>query len=533
MLFGLVLAKSIGDFDARITDGGMKMCEYLDAMRSPIFPRILLWVFIFGFGPCSCVSSNVDSADDVEPVVVYAETSLSDVLGEAAEIWTRSSGISIVFQFGVSSRLAMQTMPGSPVDLFISSDVLWMNFVEERDRLDPTTRTDIASNRLVLVIPADQPVSKYDLSLGWSPDRFVLASTTDPAGRSAEEALRETGIWTQVENRVVRAEGVRKVLDWVSRGEVEAGVVYRSDALVEPQVKTAYTFPRETHPPIRYIAAVPSFSDRRASAASFLEFLHKGEGQELFEKHGFSIPDPDHASGRRPPPTPALPEVLPTLLLSLLVGLLAILLISFPAIGTAWVLARFEFAGKSVFSALVMSPLILPPAVTGYALLACFSHDGVLGRILNNQGVQVPFGIFGAVLAAATVSFPLFVWISRRAFECVDPAQEEVAASLGLDDVKVFRVVTLPLAAPGILAAAGVAYARALGEFGATLVLAGNIPGSTQTLSLAIYGLMEAPAGRQRVMVLVAISVVLCVVSMAGVEVLFRRQRERMGAYRG
>lgn len=191
-------------------------------------------------------------------------------------------------------------------------------------------------------------------------------------------------------------------------------------------------------------------------------------------------------------------------------------------IAIAWVLARRDFWGKSLLNGLVHLPLILPPVVTGYLLLALFGRGGPLGFL------DVPFHFAACVVAAFFVSLPLFVLSARQAFEAVDPRYEEVAATLGSPRAATFRRVTLPLALPGLAAGATLAFARALGEFGATVVLAGNLEGETRTLSLAVYALLETPDGDDAARTLVLASLVLSTLSVVLYEVFRRRARLRL-----
>ena len=159
----------------------------------------------------------------------------------------------------------------------------------------------------------------------------------------------------------------------------------------------------------------------------------------------------------------------------------------------AWVLARLHFPGKAFIRALVLVPLVLPPVVGGIALLAAFSKRGLLGAPLFDQfGIQITFNTIGVILAETFVALPFFVITVEAALRTMDQRYEEVAASLGAGRWVTFRRVTLPLIAPSVVAGAVLAWARALGEFGATITFAGNISGSTQTLPLAVYLLRES-----------------------------------------
>ena len=173
------------------------------------------------------------------------------------------------------------------------------------------------------------------------------------------------------------------------------------------------------------------------------------------------------------------------------VSTLATALILPPALLVAWLLARHRWPGQTLVETLVALPLVLPPVATGFLLLRAVGRRGPLGRALDGLGLDVVFTWRGVVLAMAVMSFPLLVRGARVAFAEVDPRLEQMARTLGAGPARVFLTVTLPLAARGILGGTLLAFARAIGEFGATIVVAGNIPGRTTTLSLAIYQLIQ------------------------------------------
>jgi len=210
--------------------------------------------------------------------------------------------------------------------------------------------------------------------------------------------------------------------------------------------------------------------------------------------------------------------------LSLKVALLAPTLTLPLAVLLGYVLARYRFPGKWVAETAINLPLVLPPVVTGYVLLVCFSPRGPLGRMLDEHlGIQVVFNWWGAVLAAAVVSFPLSVQAIRLAFRGVDPRLEQAARSLGAGPLASFFTVTLPLAHRGLIVGWLLAFARSLGEFGATLMVAGNIEGLTRTLPLAIYSLANLPDGIEQCWRLVVLSVLLACGALAAGGLLERR----------
>jgi len=195
----------------------------------------------------------------------------------------------------------------------------------------------------------------------------------------------------------------------------------------------------------------------------------------------------------------------------------------------AWLLARRDFIGKTALNALVHLPLVLPPVVVGYLLLVLFGREGPLGRLLFSLfGVSLPFTWQGAALAAAVMAFPLMVRAMRLSLEAVDRRLEAAARTLGARPATVFATITLPLMAPGIVVGAVLAFARSLGEFGATITFAANIPGETRTLPIALYTLIQSPDGEAAALRLTALSVVLSLAALAASEVLARRLRARM-----
>jgi molybdate transport system permease protein len=195
----------------------------------------------------------------------------------------------------------------------------------------------------------------------------------------------------------------------------------------------------------------------------------------------------------------------------------------------AWLLARREFYGKTIVNGLVHLPLVLPPVVVGYLLLLLFSRSGAVGGFLESLGITVAFTWRGAAIAAAVMAFPLMVRAMRLSLEAVDRRLEAAARTLGAGPVNVFLTVTLPLMSPGILAGAILAFARSLGEFGATITFVSNIPGETRTLPLALYSLTQTPDGEAGAMRLAAISIVLAFAALAASEFLARRLRRKLG----
>jgi molybdate transport system permease protein len=216
--------------------------------------------------------------------------------------------------------------------------------------------------------------------------------------------------------------------------------------------------------------------------------------------------------------------------LSLKVAFTSVLVSAPFALACAFALARANFVGKSLFDALVHLPLVLPPVVIGYALLVLFGTQGAIGSELQQSfGITFAFRWTGAALAAAVMGFPLMVRAMRLSLEAVSPKLELAARTLGASRVRVFSTVTLPLALPGVIVGVLLAFARSLGEFGATITFVSNIPGETQTLPLAIYGLTQTPGADAAILRLCAISVALSIAALLASERISRRARARLG----
>ncbi len=195
----------------------------------------------------------------------------------------------------------------------------------------------------------------------------------------------------------------------------------------------------------------------------------------------------------------------------------------------AWVLARRSFPGKTLLDGLIHLPLVLPPVVTGYVLLILLGRKGIVGAWLFKVfGITVAFNWKGAAVAAAVMSFPLMVRAVRLAIEGVDQGLEAAARTLGAGPVRVFFTITLPLVLPGIFTGLILAFARSLGEFGATITFVSNIPGQTQTLPLALYNLTQVPDGEAGAMRLCIVAVAVAMVALVASEVISKRLERRM-----
>jgi molybdate transport system permease protein len=197
-------------------------------------------------------------------------------------------------------------------------------------------------------------------------------------------------------------------------------------------------------------------------------------------------------------------------------------------IAVAWLLARKDFWGKSLLDGIVHLPLVLPPVVTGYLLLLSFGRKGPVGSFLADYfGIVFSFRWTGAALACGVMGFPLLVRAIRLSFEAIDRKLEDAAATLGADRARTFLTITLPLALPGIIAGMVLCFAKALGEFGATITFVSNIPGETQTISAAIYTFLQVPGGEGAAGRLVVVAIIIALAALVASEWLARRAGTR------
>jgi molybdate transport system substrate-binding protein len=228
-----------------------------------------------------------------EPVV-FAAASLTNALDEAARLFAQRGGPQAKISYAASSALARQIESGAPADIFISADLDWMNYLQERHLIQPATRRNLLGNRLVLVAPSDSDLQVeirpgLDLIGLLKGGRLAMAETASvPAGKYGKAALEKFGLWNSVRSAVAPAESVRGALLFVSRGEAPLGIVYATDAAADPRVRIVGVFPENTHPPIIYPAALTADS-KNPDAVRFLEFLASPAAKPVFEKMGFTV----------------------------------------------------------------------------------------------------------------------------------------------------------------------------------------------------------------------------------------------------
>jgi molybdate transport system permease protein len=459
-----------------------------------------------------------------EEVRVLAASSVQDVMTEVARRYAADTGRPApTLAFAASSEVARQVGHGAPAHVVVTADADWMATMVAQGSVVPDSVVSLAANRMVVVVPSSSgqtPEALFD-----TVQTLAVAAPEVPAGRRAREALRSLGVLEGVQSKFVVGRNARATLALADRDEVDAAIVYRSDALASPGVRVVLALPSDSHAAISYPAALTAAAGEDATA--FFDYLRSPAATAVFAEAGFDavaqasdVPAWRHqADGAR-----GLGPIWRTLW----VAALSLLLSVVPAVFLGWVLARREFVGKTALSTLLMTPLVLPPVVIGFLLLELFGRNGPLAGLFDALGVQIAFTRWGAVVAAAVVGFPLLTLMSRLAIEAVDAHYEQVAQTLGLTRLQAFVRVGLPMSAPGLLAGCVLAYARALGEFGATAVLATDVPGETRTLALAIFALYEQPGLESAAHTLVWTSIVLCGLALLAYERLSKWQKTRL-----
>jgi molybdate transport system substrate-binding protein len=230
------------------------------------------------------------AADAPRPVTVFAAASLQNAMKDVGAAYAKTGGTPVTFSFAGSSTLARQIEQGAPADLFVSADPDWMNDVEKHGLIQPGSRKDILTNHLALVAPKDSTIRLkiapwFPLLQALGGGKLAMADVAVPAGIYGKAALENLHVWTQVEGQVARAENVRGALNFVARGEAPLGIVYDTDAMIEPGVKIVGLFPDDSHPPILYPAALVKGAG--PGAAEFLRFVEGPEAKAIFEHYGF------------------------------------------------------------------------------------------------------------------------------------------------------------------------------------------------------------------------------------------------------
>ncbi len=254
-------------------------------MKKMSRPAITLWLLLF------CLPSPAAQTDR-PTIIVFAAASLTNALQEVGDAFTKDSSIPVKFSFAASSTLARQIESGAPADVFFSADLEWMDYLQSRKLIQVATRHDVLGNQLVLVAPVASKITvhiapDFPLLAALGNSRLAIGDPDGvPAGRYAHQALRKLGVWNSVADRLARADSVRAALLLVDRGEAPLGIVYRTDALIDKNVRVVDVFPDNTHLPITYPIALASGA--KADAAGFLSYVQSPAADIIFKRYGFT-----------------------------------------------------------------------------------------------------------------------------------------------------------------------------------------------------------------------------------------------------
>jgi molybdate transport system substrate-binding protein len=229
-----------------------------------------------------------------EKITVFAAASLRNALDDVDAAFSKETGTAVTASYAASSALAKQIEAGAPADVFISADLRWMDYVAGKNLIKPDTRINLLGNKLVLIAPADSKLSHVTIAKGFDiaklagHGRIAIADVKAvPAGLYGKAALENLGAWAAAEPKLAQAENVRATLAFVARGETPLGIVYETDAKIEPKVKIVGTFPDNSYPPVIYpVAATPG---AKADVTKYLRFLRSSAAKAIFEKYGFSF----------------------------------------------------------------------------------------------------------------------------------------------------------------------------------------------------------------------------------------------------
>ena len=470
-----------------------------------------------------------NTTNDEKQITVLAAAGLTNAITAIADEYEEAANTKVILNFDSSSRLAKQLEAGADADIYISANEKWMDYVCDNNFADIASRCDLATTDLILIGTKDIYQNNniaFDSNFAalYSGHLAIGDFSNVPVGMYTEQALKKTELWSPLEDNFVLASKVSDVVRYVETGECELGICYAASAIASDNVVKLYTFAADTHDPIKFISA--KCTNAKPEAENFLAFLSENKSLGIFAANGFTTSTRLETLKYTKHKTLFTQEELQAVILSVKVALVCVGAVLVPGIFLGWLLARKNFHGKDFFEAFVNLPLVIPPVVTGYLALLLLGKNGLLGKyIYDTFGFSIAFTWKAAVVTSAIMGMPLLIRSVKTAMTMTDIRLEKAALTLGSSPAKVFFTITLPLAMPGILSGVMLAFARSLGEFGATATFAGNIPGKTQTLSLAIHNLTQTPGGDAAALRLTLISIIISIVALIGSEIIVRRAK--------
>ncbi len=442
--------------------------------------RLLLTLLL----PTSMVhTARADESPDT--LVVSVASSMTDVMESLRDRFEATHPhIKVQLNFGGSDWLTRQIEAGAAVDVLIAAGRKPIDTLVNAELLAPEDVTPVAGNRIVLVGRKNNNTSFHSLS---NVQRIAIGQPGVPVGDYARQVLQHTGQYDAIKDRLVLAANAQQVSTYVSNGDVDVGIVFATDAAIA-KITILDEAPTNSHDPIVYPAVVLHRSVHRETAAAFVTFLTTPDGRSIFASHGFKPPptiiSPTEKTVQERPTT----SVATAMALSIKAATGAMLFVIPIGIAIGWWLSRTRFFARDIIDAFVTLPLILPPTATGYFLMGVLGGDSSIGRFLADScGLRITLTLLAAGIASAIIALPLMVLSAKAAFAQVDRNLEWTSMTLGAGRWRTFCRITVPLARHGLLAGVVLSFARAIGEFGATFMLAGMIPGRTMTAPLAIF----------------------------------------------
>lgn len=509
----------------------MRSCIKYTSLRVLIAPYII-WLLISS----AVLYADGAAESDLTPpsVTVFAAAGTMVAMQQIADQYENQTGQHVILNIASSSILARQIKSGADFDVFVSANPKWMNDVQDKAMIESASRSNLLTDQLALIAPDsfELPAGNHSiLELLVSTDGTITVGDPShvPCGMYAKEALGSLNCWGLVQDRIVPASSVRVAQQYVESSQCELGIVYRAGAMRSNKIKIIAVFDPALHSPIQFSAAS---STNSASGKQFMNFLNQPVAMNIFTKTGFTPCEPDVLIPAQTASIEPIFEVniWQTVLISLKVAMTCTLVVAAPGILLGVILARQSFPGKFIVNAFIHLPIVIPPVVAGYLALMLLGRNTILGKWFNDTfGISIAFSWIGAVVVSGIMGFPLLVRSVKTAVEMIDRRYAQAAQTLGAGRVRSFFTITIPLAGPGILAGLILAFARCLGEFGATTMFAGNIPGKTQTLSLAIFNFTQIPGAESAVLKLTGISVLLSFAAILGSEFFNQRFKHLSG----
>jgi molybdate transport system permease protein len=428
---------------------------------------------------------------------VAAASDLAFVLPEIVAGFEKQSGATVKVSFGSSGNFAAQIQNGAPFDIFMAADIGYPRKLIEAGFAECDSLYVYGVGRIVLWVPNSGKVDVERLQMQTLLDvrirRIAIANPQHaPYGRAAAAALTHYRVYEQVKPKLVLGENISQAAQFVQSGNADAGIVALS-LIFAPAMRDKgryWLVPTDFYPPLEQGAVILKSAHDPKLARGFVDYLRSAGAAELFRRYGFETPKAA-GSTRQIGKAKAMDwqAILLTIKLAALVSAILLLLGLPIAYWLAFTRARWKF----LIEAVVAMPLVLPPTVLGFYILVTLGQQSFLGRTIQAWlGATIPFTFTGLVVASVLYSLPFAVQPFAAGFSAVDNKLIQASWLLGASKLRTFSRVILPLAAPAVVTGVVLSFAHTLGEFGVVLMVGGNIPGATRTISISIYDSVQA-----------------------------------------